>query len=232
MLRLTDRLQVMADCIKETESVCDIGTDHGYLGIYLKEKNPERTIILTDVSRPSLEKARSNAKKLSSYELDLRLGNGLEVLKESETDVITIAGMGGLLMCDILACDLHKAHSFSRYVLQPRNHAGNLRHYLLSNGFVIEREHLVKEGRFICEILEISNGTSEVPEFSPESIEMEIPESTVHMKSPLVKDYLSRKLLREKRVLFNLYASTHISKEKVELTKHNIAYINSLIDRL
>ena len=64
-----------------------------------------------------------------------------------------IAGMGGILIKDILDKDKEKSQSFDKLVLQPRNNIGILRHWLLTHGFYISNEQLAEEGKFSCEII-------------------------------------------------------------------------------
>ena len=105
---------------------------------YLWENRICPKVIMADVSRGSLDKARDNCAMLYPGEVfDLRLGSGLEVLEDSEVDTVVIAGMGGILMTLIMTDDINKTMSMGKYVLQPRISSGRLRHWLLSNGFSI-----------------------------------------------------------------------------------------------
>ena len=54
MIKLTDRLQLMADQIQRNETMADIGTDHGFLPIYLWENEISPKVIMADIS-PGLE---------------------------------------------------------------------------------------------------------------------------------------------------------------------------------
>lgn len=236
MNNLSDRLLTIANNISLNESVCDIGTDHGYLGIYLNSINNERKIILSDISEPSLNKSIVNSKKSNSNNIEFRLGDGLNVLDYNEVDCVCIAGMGGLLISDILNKDLNKSHSIKKYVLQPRNHIGELRYYLKHNGFSVINQELVKEGRFICEILTVISKTDNLTynelNLPSDAIEWEVPKTLLNANSELLKDYLNRKLLREKRILFNIMASSIINSDKVNLIKHNIEYLNSMVKEI
>ena len=134
--------------------MADIGTDHGFLPLYLWEKGISPKVIMCDISEPSLAKAKGAA---GSYqfgsELSFRAGDGLRVLDSGEVDDIVIAGMGGLLIVDILSDDMNKTMSFKKYIFQPRNNSGRLRYWLVSHGFDITRNQLVREGKFICEVI-------------------------------------------------------------------------------
>ena len=156
MINLTQRLASIASEIKTGETVADIGTDHGFLPIFLWERNISPKVIMSDISKGSLKKAEDNCKLLyPDVSFDLRLGSGIDVIEKGEVDCITMAGMGGLLMAEILSKDIEKSHSYNKLVLQPRNKIGVLRHWLYNNGFSISNEKLVREGKFICEIITV-----------------------------------------------------------------------------
>ena len=98
-MKLSDRLQAMAEEVSFGETLADIGTDHGYLPIYLKQIGKCPHVILSDISRGSLEKALKDCNLYRPGEkFDIREGDGLKVLKSGEVDVISIAGMGGILI--------------------------------------------------------------------------------------------------------------------------------------
>ena len=155
MTELSIRLQKIADRINEGETMADIGTDHGFLPIYLIENDISPSVIMTDVSRPSLMKGSDNLDMLGADRdrADFRVGDGISVLKSGETDAVVIAGMGGMLIRDIMSVDMDHTCSFRKYILQPRTRQGHLRKWLLENGFTIIHEDLVEEGRFIPEII-------------------------------------------------------------------------------
>ncbi|MDO4545256.1 MAG: class I SAM-dependent methyltransferase [Bacillota bacterium] len=176
MMKLSHRLQIIADKIRQSETMADIGTDHGFLPVYLVGKGICPWVVLTDVSPASLAKAEENCRRflqdrgsavggcgmcedtpeaadLKKYGFDLRAGDGLSVLTPGEVDVVVIAGMGGKLIRSILSQDPALTCSFRRFVFQPRIGQGALRKWLLDNGFSIVAEDLVWEGSHIAEII-------------------------------------------------------------------------------
>lgn len=167
-MQLSDRLQVMADKVHSGETCADIGTDHGYLGLYLYERDISPRVIMTDISEASLAKAKASfGARQFGNDVSFRVGNGLEVIGSGEVDCVVIAGMGGLLIRDILAADIEKTCSFNRLILQPRKAAGTLRKWLLEHGFVILCEDIVREGDFLPEIITAMpmDGSREVFDF-------------------------------------------------------------------
>lgn len=240
MIALTDRLQLIADEINIGESMADIGTDHGFLPIYLWENKISPKVIMADVSRGSLDKARDNCRMLYPEEnFDLRLGNGLEVLKNGEVSDIVIAGMGGILMTQIMSADMAKTKSFKKYILQPRISSGRLRSWLLANGFSITGDRLVREGRFICNVItavtELGMNLPELqanlPEFqamAEDDIRLEIPVWLAAER--LGAEFIQRRINSEKDILKNLMNSK--DNDKQIIVNKNIEYLEGLLGQL
>ena len=102
-MKLTDRLLKIASLVDKDKRLADIGTDHGYIPVYLLNKNTIQYAILGDVNKGPLDNAKKEVMRNNLIDkVDLRLGSGIEVLKPNEVDEIIIAGMGGMLINDIL----------------------------------------------------------------------------------------------------------------------------------
>jgi len=167
MIELTPRLKTIADLACSNSipcSVCDVGTDHGYIPVYLAQKGCKR-IIATDISAPSAQKAADNATKykLNDY-ISVRVGNGLETICDNEAECVIVAGMGGLMISKILSCALPQG--INRFILQPMRSDYELRTFLQGNGFVIDREVLCEDDGRIYNIMQVSFGKSELDDFS------------------------------------------------------------------
>lgn len=153
-MNLSNRLQAIADLVTKSSAVADIGTDHGYIPIYLIKNNIAEKVIAADISDGSLNKARELVSKYDLKDcIECRLGNGLDVLSPGEADTIIIAGMGGKLISQILKDQIQIAKSAESLILQPMNGQGELRKWLILNGFEIIDEDLVKEGNKFYEII-------------------------------------------------------------------------------
>lgn len=238
MIKLTDRLQVLADQIRKQETMADIGTDHGFLPIYLWEQGISPNVILSDVSPGSLDKARVNVSQLQlpkeNSPFDLRLGNGLQILSEGEVDAVVIAGMGGILMTEILGENLQKTRSFKRLILQPRSGQGKLRYWLVKNGFSITKELLVREGKYICEILTVDSSGNNLPisreieGAGPDSIQYEVP-PWILSAGDLAEEFILRKCAAEERVLSGLSKSQSRDLQKEKTVKERRDYLQSLL---
>lgn len=146
MVRLSERLQNVANLITPGLRVADVGCDHGYLSIYLCEKNIAKSVIASDVKKGPLEKAREN---LETYDMqdriELRLSDGLKSYEAGEVDTIVMSGMGGNLMMELLENSREVCNKATELILQPQSEIAGLRHYLQDNGYLIISEAMVFE---------------------------------------------------------------------------------------
>jgi len=195
MMKLSPRLKKIAEQINAGETMADIGTDHGFLPIYLWENKICPKVIMADISSGSLLKARENCEMYDpDASFDLRLGSGIEVLKEAEVDAVVMAGMGGILMTEILEKDIKKSLSFRKLILQPRKDVGKLRYWLFNNGFSITNEALVREGKYICEIITaVPKEVAITRQMNGDDIEYEFPHSLIDYNDELLEEYLNTK---------------------------------------
>ncbi|QAT42899.1 tRNA (adenine(22)-N(1))-methyltransferase [Aminipila luticellarii] len=246
MMKLSDRLQMIADLIENGQTVADIGTDHGFLPIYLWESKKSPKLILADISSGSLQKAIDNVEKqgygkeILREHFDFRLGNGIEVLADGEADTVVIAGMGGILMTEILGKDLKKTGSMKRFILQPRTGQGKLRWWLEHNGFIIKKEKIVREGKFLCEIIlteariadssliEVSQEEEEEQNPS-EDIKYEVPESILIGNGAIAFEFVEQKLKNEQKILENKKKAVCLDEEEIHHTESRIGYLQQLL---
>lgn len=163
MNKLSIRLETIASLVPLGARVCDIGTDHGYLSIYLKQQNIAKSVIATDLNEKPLFSAKKNILESGVTGIDLRLGNGLSPIEKDEVDAVIIAGMGGEVISGILAnCDWIKNDKIT-LILQPTTSADFLRRYLNENGFEIKNEKAVSENRKLYSVM-VVNYTGNITE--------------------------------------------------------------------
>lgn len=139
--KITPRLKMVADLVPCCTLVADIGTDHGYLPIYLVNRGICERAIAADVNEGPLSSARKNiAQTRVKDRIETILSDGLKKIENA--DCVTIAGMGGELIASILE---HRKENMTRFVLQPQRSYDDLRRYLAQNGFEIKKEAVAKE---------------------------------------------------------------------------------------
>lgn len=153
------RLEALARRVPVAHVVADVGCDHGRLGELLLRTRPELRLIASDVSAASLMKARRRlGGQFAPARFEARLGDGLEVLRPGEADVIVIAGIGGRTIADILSRCPAPARA-ARLLLAPHSHVGAVRRVLGELDFAIENEWVAEErGHFYPILLAAPGG--------------------------------------------------------------------------
>lgn len=147
MLNLTNRLKLVADCVRPCICMADIGTDHAYLPAWCLLNGKSQFAIAADINPKPLQNARQT---LGTYGLEdrieLRLSDGLQNISADEVQEIVVAGMGGNQIADMIANTPWLQDSKKHLVLQPMTHFEDVRKALLENGFEILSEQTTKEG--------------------------------------------------------------------------------------
>ncbi|NIK77412.1 tRNA (adenine22-N1)-methyltransferase [Paenibacillus castaneae] len=156
MLKLSKRLQLIADYVTTGSRVADIGSDHAMLPVYLLQINKCSSAIAGELNRGPFEAARKQGEDAGlSDRLTVRQGDGLAVLEPGEADTITIAGMGGSLMSDILESGYcaGKLEGVKELVLQPNVGEEIVREWLLKYGWYLKAESIIEEDGKIYEVM-------------------------------------------------------------------------------
>lgn len=227
-MKLTDRLLKIASLVTKGKKVADIGTDHGYIPVYLLNKGYIDFAILADVNKGPLENARGEVRHNNLLKkVDLRLGSGIEVLKVNEVDEVIIAGMGGILISELLEAKLEVAHSVDKLILQPMQAQNELRKYLLNNGYEILDEVLVKEDFRVYEIIiarYIDKNT-----VVEDEIYYEIGKKLIENKDPLLNEFIDKKIFVYNSILKKIEGkSSEGINKKIEDSKVAINKLEKL----
>ena len=149
---LSPRLRACCNFITPGHRVADVGTDHGYLGIWLLKQGICPSVIASDIGEGPLSAARANAQRFGvEGQMAFCLSDGVQNVPR-DFDTLVIAGMGAQTMIHILENAPWLAGR--TLVLQPQNKAHMLRAWLSRNGWHIPREQLVRDGRFIYAVME------------------------------------------------------------------------------
>lgn len=149
-MQLSERLKKIASMVTEGNRLADVGTDHGYVPIYLYEGGKIPGAIAMDINKGPLERADLHIGESGLRgKIETRLSDGLEALNVGEADTILIAGMGGPLMLKILCAYPQVTASAKELVLQPQSEIGQVRAWLGENEYEIAEEHIVfEEGKY------------------------------------------------------------------------------------
>lgn len=122
--------------------MADVGAGDGRLALALASEG--RRVIATERSAGPYEEAR---RLLAPAGVELRLGDGLTPLRPGEVEVAVLAGLGGRTIARLLERDREVAGSLRYLVVQPMQHAEELRTAFDRLRLVVDEEVSVEQGR-------------------------------------------------------------------------------------
>lgn len=153
-IELTPRLQTVASFVPQGARLADIGTDHAYLPVSLLLDGRIPSAIAADLRPGPLDRAKKTAQEYGcTQSVTFRLCDGLSDVKCGETDVISIAGMGGETIADILGAAEWVRENQIPVIMQPMSSQPELRRWLSGNRYEIQEEKLVREGDTIYVVI-------------------------------------------------------------------------------
>ena len=190
-MKLDARLQAVADFVPMGSRVADIGTDHGYLPIWLLQNGVIRSAIAADIHAGPLANARQSA---AAYDLEERFrfvqADGLRFPDAQAADVVTIAGMGGETICAILAAAPWLRQE-KQLVLQPQSKVPELTDWLWRNDFTIEDAALCRDAGKRYLVLRVL-GQPAVQTYTVEQL-------LLRRRDPLLPEHLTEEIRRQTR---------------------------------
>ena len=148
------RLEAAASFGRKGKRIADIGTDHASLPIYLVGNDYCPYAVACDVNAGPINAAKQNiAEALLTDKIDVLMTDGLKGVEAYAPEDIYILGMGGELIMRIINESAYPREEGVRLILQPMTHPNDLRKGLLSGGFNIVEETLVKDRDRVYQII-------------------------------------------------------------------------------
>ena len=158
-MKLSARLQQVANYLPEGCTFADIGSDHALLPTAAVLSGKAAGAIAGEVNDGPFEAAQRQVRSSGlTNRISVRKGNGLAVISTGEVQVITICGMGGALIATILQEGLDKLAGVKRLILQPNVGEEFVRRFLIEQGWYLVAEHILEEDGKIYEILVADRG--------------------------------------------------------------------------
>ena len=181
--------------------VCDIGSDHAYLPIYLIKMKKTKRAIAADINDGPIKLSKKRIKQ-NKYEslIEVRQGCGLEPIALREAEIAVIAGMGGLLIIDILKNDPEKARSFDTIIIQPMKDTNSLRKWLYDNRYDIIDEELVKDEGKLYEVLWVKPIEQQISNNNLLLVGPKI----IEKKHPLADEFIDKKVREIRKIITQL----------------------------
>lgn len=228
MIKLSQRLQAIANMVPQGSSVADIGTDHGFLPCYLAQNGQAVQVIACDINAQPLALAQKNVADYNVTDIvSTRLGNGLSVIEPGEVDVVTIAGMGGALMLEILDAAPGVVDRLQRIILQPNVGVEAVRIWAEKNRWHIVQEELIRENDRFSVIIAMEPGRS-LNSMTP--VELFLGPELLAKQHPLLGLYISEEWDKTQKVLAQLAQSgSEESRHKEKMLQRKWDDINGVI---
>jgi tRNA (adenine22-N1)-methyltransferase len=159
-IKLGPRLNCIALLIDAKARLADIGTDHAYLPIALCQQGKIDYAVAVDIHQGPYQSALAAVREHKlEKKIAVRLGNGLQPLLPGEIDTLSLAGMGGKTILEILLAGQDILAEVADLVLQPQGLESRVRSSLLETGWLLKEEHLVEEEGRIYVIMAFSHKT-------------------------------------------------------------------------
>lgn len=185
---------MIASLVPKCSTLCDIGTDHAYVAIYLAKKSIADKIIAADIKKGPLLQARKNIDAFNvGDKVETRLSDGFAQFAEGEAECAIIAGMGGETIAEIL----ENEKGCKYFVLQMQTAHKHLREYLCTHGYVIEKEDVCQEGNKMYTALLATRGNS--PKLT--DVQKEIGPCLIESTPSLFYDYVRYRLYEINSIL-------------------------------
>ncbi|BDD39022.1 tRNA (adenine(22)-N(1))-methyltransferase [Streptococcus ruminantium] len=158
--KLSKRLETVASFVPKGARLVDVGSDHAYLPLFLVEQGQVDFAIAGEVVQGPYRSALQNVEQAGKLDkIQVRLANGLAAVEVADNiTAITIAGMGGRLIADILEAGKDKLANVERLILQPNNREDDVRRWLEKNQFKLIAEEILEENGKFYEVLVAESG--------------------------------------------------------------------------
>jgi tRNA (adenine22-N1)-methyltransferase len=229
-IKLEGRLKAVADNVPECATVADIGTDHAFIPIYLVSQGICKRAIATDLRKGPLCVAQRNISEYGLTEvIETRIGCGLRPIADHEAETLIIAGMGGLLIAEILGDGMDKVMGFKSIIIQPMYAAEYLREWLQLNGFEIYDEDLAEEGSKLYNIIDARLSTVTLKTPDTDNV---IGKALIAKKHPLLKKYIQKQIKIYTKIVEGLCKARNSAAEsgnELEKTEKILRYLQGLI---
>lgn len=213
---LSKRLLVSANYLKGFHCLADCGTDHAFLPIYAVKQGFVDKAYASDNKEKPLENAKKNIAK-EQLDIETVLADGLPYLNQ-EIDVVSILGMGGRLIADILS--QAKLSNVKRLVLSPNSEATVVRDFLEKTGFQIIDEEIVLDNKKYYQIIVSEKGTMVLSD-----TEKEFGPINIKKQSDLFQQFISKQIKQLEKAILNVKdKSNHeVLQQRINLLKEVIS---------
>lgn len=207
-IHLSKRLTALANMVTDGNRLADIGTDHGYIPIYLCQTGKIPSALAMDIGKEPLQQAQTHiAEHGLSEQIKTRLSDGMAALQFGEADTILIAGMGGGLVMKILSEGAEKLTGKEELILQPQSEIALVREFLRVRNFQILNEDMILEDGKYYPMMKVSQQkAAEQTKILPQEVADAFGPVLLQKRHPVLKEWLERELRTTNSVIEQLSA--------------------------
>ena len=207
-IHLSKRLTALANMVTDGNRLADIGTDHGYIPIYLCQTGKIPSALAMDIGKGPLQQAQTHiAEHGLSEQIKTRLSDGMAALQFGEADTILIAGMGGGLVMKILSEGAEKLTGKEELILQPQSEIALVREFLRVRNFQILNEDMILEDGKYYPMMKVSQQkAAEQTKILPQEVADAFGPVLLQKRHPVLKEWLGRELRTTNSVIEQLSA--------------------------
>lgn len=228
--QLSKRLQRVGEFVPDQARLADIGSDHAYLPVALLLQNKLSFCVAGEVVKGPYDSALSQVVKNGlQAKITVRLADGLDAIEPADQiDAITICGMGGVLIRDILEagkCN-RRLTGEERLILQPNVGEKNVREWLAQHDYCLIEEAILEENDKIYEIIVAEKAVTPV---SYSNQELLFGPFLVVEKSPVFIKKWRQELKQREYVLQQLRKASHGQQDKIQQFEQEVATIKEVL---
>ncbi|VVN39997.1 tRNA (adenine(22)-N(1))-methyltransferase [Pseudomonas fluorescens] len=225
---LSMRLERVAAHVPAGARLADIGSDHGYLPVALMRRGAIVAAVAGEVASTPFRAAERTVRDNDlDQRISVRLASGLAAIEPQDgITAISICGMGGETIRDILDSGKARLSGQERLILQPNGGEQPLRQWLMENGYRILCEELLRENSFFYEIIVAERAgpvtyTAEELYFGPLQMQARSPAFLVKWQ----------RILRHKQQTLSHFANARqaVPEEKLQDVARQARWISELL---
>lgn len=224
-MQLSKRLFAVSEMVTSNSRLADIGTDHGYIPIYLIENKRIPRAIAMDVNKGPLNRAKENIELhgLGEY-IETRLSDGAAALHSGEADAVVIAGMGGGLVIKILTEGSEVLESVKELILQPQSELAFVRRHLQDNHYAVIEENMVLDDGKYYPMMKVIHGKMDYER----EIDFKYGKLLLEQKNECLKSFLDKEERTYEKVLETLRGNDgEHAKQRIAEVEHELECIRT-----
>lgn len=227
-MQISKRLKAVAGLVSPGKVLADVGTDHGYVPIYLVQNQVVENAIAMDVRKGPLSRAMEHIEAFAlDQKIETRLSDGLAALNPGEADRIVIAGMGGALMIRIMEDGLEKINRNTEIIMQPQSELAAVREWLAMHAFqILEEEMIYEDGKYYPMMkVKMTEQNMQLSE-----MELRFGPCLMQKRHPVLKQYLEQEDQKLEEILDRLSEQNSESalQRIIELKKDHLYVLAAL----